>query len=424
MTYNSGDNASMMSRARQVRAARRVVGVPAAAAAMVLAHGTMQLAAERQNRPAPAQYELVEELAIRSSDAVGGIQLTRISDLAVLSDGSIAAAHPTERLIRLFDQNGRFLRTLGGAGSGPGEFSALSAIGTIGDTIWVQDLARSSVSFFLADGRLTRSIRYSRQNLPPSTTLVAALPGGRFLFSTNHIPAPPAGQRPSSGAARDSVVYRVADSSGAQAVTVYRQPADPAGRIPFTTNGLRAWFDQPLAPRALFDIEPGSQRVVFSCDGSLCGGAGPELRLVHVDPAGRVVAANVAVDIRPLTPADVDSVRNMFGPTTPPPNANISQASRAAIAAAVREHLYVPRYPPIAAHLIAGRDGSIWIREGRNYLSWLVLERGRVTKRVVIPRTDSYPPEPYQVTADKVWAVLMDADGVPSIRRYGLRQVR
>jgi hypothetical protein len=41
-----------------------------------------------------------------------------------------------------------------------------------------------------------------------------------------------------------------------------------------------------------------------------------------------------------------------------------------------------------------------------------------------MPQTDSYPPEPYLVTADKAWAVLMDTDGVPSIRRYGLRQIR
>jgi len=62
----------------------------------------------------------------------------RITDIAALSDRSIVVADAGSQ-IRLYDENGRFVRSFGGPGEGPGEFIGTIGIAVRGDSILVHE---------------------------------------------------------------------------------------------------------------------------------------------------------------------------------------------------------------------------------------------------------------------------------------------
>ena len=82
-------------------------------------------------------------------------QLVDVSAAARQGDGDIVVADRRIKTVRLFDSSGRFRRTLGSAGSGPGEFQAPDLVGvTSGDTILVWDSQHFRITRFESEGDL------------------------------------------------------------------------------------------------------------------------------------------------------------------------------------------------------------------------------------------------------------------------------
>jgi len=82
-------------------------------------------------------------------------QFVDIADAARRSDGSVVVVDQGARAVRLFDPHGRFQRTLGAAGAGPGEFTdPVSVLVTVGDTVVVWDRALLRVTRFNPRGDL------------------------------------------------------------------------------------------------------------------------------------------------------------------------------------------------------------------------------------------------------------------------------
>ncbi len=82
-------------------------------------------------------------------------QLMSVSAAARQSDGDLVVVDRGAHTVRLYDDEGSFVRTLGGPGSGPGEFLAPSqVIITAGDSVavWDRDLFR--ITRFDAEGEL------------------------------------------------------------------------------------------------------------------------------------------------------------------------------------------------------------------------------------------------------------------------------
>ncbi len=105
--------------------------------------------------PANAQessWRLVLEQRIGSLDGEA-TALSRVSGLAVGSDLTTFVAQVQENRIRVFDANGRPLRTIGRGGEGPGEFRMIVGVEVRGDTLLASDQALLRVSRFHTDGR-------------------------------------------------------------------------------------------------------------------------------------------------------------------------------------------------------------------------------------------------------------------------------
>ena len=74
----------------------------------------------------------------------------------MLEDGSIIVADRADALLFLYDSTGRFVRTLGGMGYGPGEFRMISGVAPLGgDTILVFDGTGRRLTTFTLDGDVT-----------------------------------------------------------------------------------------------------------------------------------------------------------------------------------------------------------------------------------------------------------------------------
>ena len=81
-------------------------------------------------------------------------------DTRRLSDGSVAVVDRLTGEIRIFDETGRHLRSMGRRGEGPGEFNDAWKLWILpGDTLWVGDYRPWRYNVFAADGEWARAVR-------------------------------------------------------------------------------------------------------------------------------------------------------------------------------------------------------------------------------------------------------------------------
>ncbi|HRP08152.1 MAG TPA: 6-bladed beta-propeller [Gemmatimonadales bacterium] len=83
--------------------------------------------------------------------------LSPIGVMLVARDGRILVTQTQDGQIRVFGPDGASLGSLGRPGEGPGEFSRLTRIGWIGDSIWALDPGLGRITIFDPDTGLVRS---------------------------------------------------------------------------------------------------------------------------------------------------------------------------------------------------------------------------------------------------------------------------
>ncbi len=107
----------------------------------------------------PEEWGLVEELRIGSLDGDEAAQFGRVS--AVMQDRAgrvYVLDYPTQE-IRLFDTDGRFIRTIGGMGRGPGEFAGAAGMNlTPEGELVVWDTRNRRFSIFSRNFEFERSV--------------------------------------------------------------------------------------------------------------------------------------------------------------------------------------------------------------------------------------------------------------------------
>jgi hypothetical protein len=109
-------------------------------------------------------------------------QLFRVSGAVRLSDGRIVAGNGGSHELRYFDAQGRYLKSAGREGGGPGEFEGVGApIAVGGDSIAVYDWNLRRISLWDPDGNFVRS--FGIQFSSGSPVAVGPLGDGSWLFS-------------------------------------------------------------------------------------------------------------------------------------------------------------------------------------------------------------------------------------------------
>jgi hypothetical protein len=176
------------------------------------------------------------------------------------------------------------------------------------------------------------------------------------------------------------------------------------------------YMEQPLGPKLFVHVPPGTSQATIAMDPFFWGGPPGVLRTHNIRADGSHAVVDIQLSPRPLTAGQVNDLRLLrAGPL--PANATAQErAEREGLLAALREHLYVPTHAPLASGMIVGRDGSIWLKVPLDGELWQVVENGQVSKHVRIPRSMRV----WHATSQRVWAVGLNADGVPYIVRYVL----
>ncbi|MEN6310354.1 MAG: 6-bladed beta-propeller [Acidobacteriota bacterium] len=139
--------------------------------------------------PGEPQYkipalELKEDFTLGGEAAGGAYVLNRPNAMALDAAGNLYVADPGERNIKIFDKNGKFVKTIGRAGQGPGEFRYPMGVTTIPGSAEIVVIDVQKIVIFDASGVFSRQIP-----LKGSGAGVRVDARGRLFVATSAIPS-------------------------------------------------------------------------------------------------------------------------------------------------------------------------------------------------------------------------------------------
>ena len=237
------------------------------------------------------EWRLVEELRIGSMDAVGPELFGQLRSIDVDDAGRIYVLEAHAQEVRVFDRDGRHVRSIGRKGGGPGEFAepALAEIGPHGD-LWVVDPDNNRVSVFDSSGA------YRDAHPVPGGFVILPWPGGFGRDGSYYYPVPDA----SDGDFRTKLVRY---DAAMQPVDTLTPPRDPVQRDYFEIR------DEGRFMRAAIPFS-GSFQSRLSPRGTFWGFFTGDYRLFELSPDGDTLRTITrAFDPLPVTAADREEAR-------------------------------------------------------------------------------------------------------------------
>ena len=104
-----------------------------------------------------------EEFTFKEKDETGEIRLFKPGNFAVDDQDSVYIEDDSDMAIKVFDAQGKFLRSIGRQGSGPGEFAGIDEVIPLpGGRLLVTDFEVRRTSFFSPDGRFLTSFQWKK----------------------------------------------------------------------------------------------------------------------------------------------------------------------------------------------------------------------------------------------------------------------
>lgn len=376
------------------------------------------LVAAKAQQPA-GRWTLQPEVRIGGASGEGAYELSNVLRIAIGPRGMIAVLEVPGTSIRLFDAEGKYVRTVGRDGAGPGEFRRVGGLGFLGDTLYTLDSGLRRTSLFRLDGMLTQSVQWE------STGRALGADRGSFI-------AAPTALTPDGQALGNAVTSADAAASG----RVSRLPVLRVSRTGAVTDTL-AWYptrNTHLALRSsnadLYSIQPFG-------DAPLTVLAGETARVYVVvrdaatserEATFRVVALSARGDTLwshaypyrpiPLPGSVVDStVTAMAAQFARPGGAPSFSAEQ------IRGALYVPSFFPPISSAITASDGTLWLqreRVGRSTEWSVIAPSGEPAGTLRLPRSTRIMAATHEV----VWGTEVDDADVPTVVRWRITRGR
>lgn len=340
-------------------------------------------------------------VAIGAAEGEPEYQFHEIAGVVRFADARIAVADAGSQEIRIFDAEGQHVRTLGGAGDGPGELRTLASMDRyLGDSLLVFDSGSSRVSVFHPDEGFARSwtVESLGRGLFPSHAF--AFDDGSILVAhlRGNMPGDPAGViRNTAPVVRYSStgepVNEVAELPGEE---WYRWEDSQGGGLMFLPFGKRGHAAIHQTTLFLGDGQAGGLRA-FDGDGHI-------LRTIEW-----------AVEPRPVTPEDIrryESTRLQ----------DIADATARQRAERMHSDIPYPETIPAYSALVADAAGNLWVEEYRFDPStptrWTVISTGGGVLAGPVEMPLGF--QPYWIEQDFVLGVFRDALDVEYVHGYGL----
>jgi hypothetical protein len=284
-----------------------------------------------------SRWTLSEELRFGEVEGDPNYQFGQIGMISVASDGRMFVLDAQALHIKVFDDNGRYIQTLGGPGSGPGElgrgvgFCLMAA----GDTVWVPDLMNQRINRWAPDGAVLPSIPLPFSQMLPATFRYTS--AGEITYQVRPIPLP-------NAPAPDSMdTILLFGSDGSIADTLMRFPTGEGFGIRGGAPQFNVWYPEPA-----WDVTDGLKIVYGVSDnyrfGIYSDGGTPE-RIVTMP----FDAAEVTDRERQVV---LDFLREMATDQGAPPE-RVAQ-----FLSMVNFGEYIPAFSTI----LSGPRGTVWVQ--------------------------------------------------------------
>ena len=271
-----------------------------------------------------------------------------------LSDGSVAAVDRQTAEVRIFDETGRHLRSMGERGAGPGEFlDPYSLWVTAGDTLWVGNARPWRYNVFTAQGDFVRTVSVEPLYLNPSRA-------GGVLDNGYTVNSREESFRSPNFAAPDTLIVEIHDPAGRLVGSLAKLPHGTSGNISGAADNR--WFSTLFEAEAEVDAR-GSTIV-------LAHGSKAEIQVLDETFSLRAIIRWFEPD-REVTGADIRAWREEYQESRPRPSSPNAQANYDASLSSERPA--ADRFPAISSVRV-GRDGRIWVHRynrPREHRGWL-----------------------------------------------------
>ena len=295
-------------------------------------------------------------LSIGTADGDAPHMFFQVRHAARLSDGSVAVVDGSSREVRVFDETGAHLVSMGGRGEGPGEFRGPWLLWVLpGDTLWVGDYLPWRFNVFSVDGVFLRSLTLEDFSLHTLIPPGGVLDGGS---SVNVTQATGAGDDFATPVNYLAIAH---GPDGAVLDTLATLPGKRLGSLP----GF-AGFVEPL-------FEASSLVAARSSTVAMTTAREPQVRIFDgvfrlrriirwPDPDREVTGVHVQA-------AHEDYIARHGGPG--------SLGWSAGHEAAISDDRPVAEFFPTASDLMIGRDGRLWLKRytrPRDEPSWMAFQ--------------------------------------------------
>lgn len=351
--------------------------------------------------PAARAWRLARQPKVRIGVAEGDpdYEMADVIDAVRLADGRIVVADRGSAELRFYDSHGRFLRSAGSRGDGPGQFRELGWLTVNRDSLWACDLSLSRVSVFDSAGRFVRdfSLSYFMGATPP----VGMFADGSLVVQRLH---------------PDSSMMK----PGLHTLRQTYEHLSPAG-LALGSFGKFPWAQDYVAyPSGHYD--PGiylfgrlAASTVAGSDLYFGSAAAYEIRVYSEDGRLRSLIRR-RVPPAPVTSRDIDAVVRSV-------QAQVSgAAARRTVAMRVRKFAHASTMPAYSGFRVDAL-GDLWVGHYRWLrqppAAWTVFDpTGRMLGDVAVPPRFTI----YEIGRDYVLGMRPDSLGVQRVELYALKK--
>ena len=321
-----------------------------------------------------SELTLVEELTIgRGTDEQ--TQFMELQSVQADSDGRIYALDPKAYAVKVFDADGRFIRSFGKRGQGPGEFTAPGRVVlTPSGEVAVSDIDNRRICFFTREGELKRELSTASWNF--------------LLFRVN---------------ARGDIFADVVSIKEPGTMSFELLKFGPV----LSSPTVLASEPFPVLPN---HVNPFRPRFLHGLtrNGGLAWAVSSRYEITVLDPDGKPrLKVYKEPEPNPLTNRDRKALlREEFGDKGPPAGVTMDFPSS---------------FPPLYSLIVTDADQIIVRTNVRNAQGWIIHEvfdpEGRFVSRFSLGQEEYV----MMVAEGKAYTMVSeDGDGIPLVKRYRL----
>jgi len=344
-------------------------------------------------------------LVLGEEEAEEPFLFSRIRRTLPMPQGGVAVADGLSNEIRFFDGDGNHLRSAGGEGTGPGEFTRLrSAFAYPGDSIAATNAMGGTISVFSSGGEWGRATACEPASALLSGLFVeGALEGGAFLArAMKQFPT----EAPTEGYHREPSVFQLCSPEGAAGPTLAEFPDVELETL--SQDGR--WMSFPL--------EMGRRATSVIVGNEVLVGVTDRLELWRFGADGEMRGIlRVGISPRPLDEETKEQwIEHALDGVDDPETARQTRRR-------YRDRAW-PDSLPVFSDLKGDSEGNLWVRQfSPEYVTgpsdwWVFSPDGSFLARATLP--DGLRVE--AIGSDFVLGVAADDLGVERVYRYALEK--